>query len=181
MHTGQEIKISQQANRRYRVCFAHLGVYHSTKIFGSAAQRDGTLHPLPKHWVIQFQPPTIITVLHNCMPHTDRFNPRSWQHHVWTCLGLMHYLIQPLIWLAGVWGHATPRRRGRRTTMVSRTAGSRRMPKARAIQPPRTRRIRPQITTSKRWINSVGRYQTRHHNTRTGLSTYSFRVRDLTK
>lgn len=114
------------------------------------------------------------------MNDLDRFNPRRWQDYGWVLLGVCYYLMVPLIWLAGVLGSGAPHHRGHRRTVRVKSAPSFRMPKPRRIQPPRARRVRPLITTSKRWIKSVGRYQTRYHNTATGRSTYSFRVKDLT-
>ena len=101
------------------------------------------------------------------MNDLDRFNPRRWQDYGWVLLGVCYYLMMPLIWLAGVLGSGTPHHRGHRRTVRVKSAPSFRMPKPRRIQPPRARRVRPLITTSKRWVKSLGRYQTTYYNRET--------------
>ena len=125
------------------------------------------------------------------MKHSDpdRFDWRRPADYGWVLLGLMYYLFLPIIWIVQLMGSVDTSTSSRRTrsprrlirNTVSTTPRRFRMPRTRAQPTPRrTPPEKPIISTTSRWVKSLGRYQSRHYNRNTRRTTVSPRVSDLT-
>ena len=108
--------------------------------------------------------------LYTVLMKQDRFNPRSFTDWCLVAMGVIHMMLIPVGWIIG-WLQQqdyTPitsrRTAGIRTHRIRRP----RTPRKRTITTPRMKTPKPTITTSRRWVKSLGRYQVTHYNRETG-------------
>lgn len=127
------------------------------------------------------------------MQDPDRFDWRRPQHYVTVLLGLVYYLIVvPIMWLwrltqwigsvldnLDVDSSPYRPRRAYRSRVIRSKPYRFRAPKRKAIKPYKSKPAKPIISTTSRWVKSLGRYQSRHYNRLTGRTTVSPRVSDL--
>ena len=120
------------------------------------------------------------------MRDPDRFDWRRPKDYVWLVLGMVYFIMLPFIWIVQLMGnvdttHRTSRRRAHRPPGISKRLKPTRIkqPKPRVIPPPRIPKIRPTISVSKRWVKSLGRYQTTHYNRATKRRTTYPKVSEM--
>lgn len=122
----------------------------------------------------------------------DKFDYRRPGDYVLVVLGMIYTLCLPIIWTIRLlqWigsvldnmdvDSATYRPRRAYRSSVARSKPYRfRAPKRTPIRPYKSKPAKPIISTTSRWVKSLGRYQSRHYNRLTGRTTVSPRVRDL--
>ena len=109
------------------------------------------------------------------MRDSDRFDWRRPQDYVWLMLGMVYFIMLPFIWIAQLMGSVDTSTSSRRTrsprrliqNTVRTTPRRFRMPRARVIKTPRIKKIKPTWSVSRRWVKSLGRYQTTYYNRET--------------
>ena len=131
-----------------------------------------------------------LSALHNCMRDSDRFDWRRAQDYGWLLLGLMYYLFLPIIWLMRLtqWigsvldtVDSSPNRprRAYRSRVFKSKPYQFKAPRRKAIKPYKSKPAKPIESISRRWVKSLGRYQTRYYNRLTGRTRVEPRVSDL--
>ena len=116
------------------------------------------------------------------MQDSDRFNWRRPQDYVWLMLGMVYFIMLPFVWIAQLMGHVdTTARTSRRRTAHRNTRKTSRfkMPKPRVIKTPKFKTVKPTISVSRRWVKSLGRYQTTYYNRETRRRTTYPKVSEM--
>ena len=136
-----------------------------------------------------------LCALHNCMQDPDRFDYRRPQDYVYVLVGMIYTVCLPIIWLMRLtqWIGSVldtvdsspnrPRRASRSRVIRSKPSKSKpyrfKTPRRTPTKPYKAKPIKPIESISRRWVKSLGRYQTRYYNRLTGRTRVEPRVSDL--
>ena len=116
------------------------------------------------------------------MQDSDRFNWRRPQDYGWLMLGIVYFMLLPFVWILQAMAHVdTTARTSRRRTAHRNTRKTSRfkMPKPRVIKTPKFKTVKPTISVSRRWVKSLGRYQTTYYNRETRRRTTYPKVSEM--
>ena len=124
------------------------------------------------------------------MQDPDRFDYRRPQDYVYVLVGMIYFVMLPFIWLWRLiqWigsvldtMDSSPNRprRAYRSRVVKSKPYRFKAPKRTPLKPYKSKPSKPIESISRRWVKSLGRYQTRYYNRLTGRTRVEPRVSDL--